>query len=667
MFCINPRSVTPSSVTPWSVPALDYHFDAFLAQQRAEQRARAEANVRRYQEQHIRNALRAQEINEYVNSALYDCDYGYPTHNYSALDYAIDQARRQATLERVLREREARHQKYKRLAALKVQREEQELGARRRADAARFLGLLLDPQHEAQIEIPTRPKSSTPNVPVQGEPSLKDRLEERLMNEYESDVRDALQSLLSSVCGGHSSEAPGEPLGVPSASAPTNPSVSVQGKEEGIASQDKGKGKDKELPLSDSEEESSAQIASSLFQITSIASRLETLLANFQFPAELHFSPERSLSPSYSALDTHDEFALTYTPTNAPLRAQEHALLLLLSELDNVPSFGSRVVKDARRTVVARVEEALEELEKGVEERRGRARARKADPVSVESVRVPIVLESTSLNVEQTAHPMDVDIDASPSELESADLIPVDDVTSEVSVSFDIPMDTSAAGSVNVPVEALASETIDPTVLASSEISIEAPGSIPISNGLASASMTEPSVASSASVIFPPTSLPMTPSEAVVTARVSIPQDELSMDTEELFRDLVSTASQEAPGEDMAVMEQAEIANTPMPSAHTYPAEVINTIDKPASYSPAASSSLTSADEEQNVATMESPTHASPISEAEVDTFLLPASRPASPRFVARNSEDEDGVVVDYEHETEHTKEDEDGWSDVEA
>lgn len=212
------------------------------------------------------------------------------------------------------------------------------------------------------------------------ESSVKDRLEDRLMDQYQSELSNIFQSIVAGLSEGTS---PFERVAVTSA-APASTQVNV--KEEGTTTSHKGKGKGKENPESDVEEEPSAtpaQVASSLSQISSIVSRLEALVAGFQFPAELDFSPSRSPSPGYSALDTDDIFALTYTATNAPLRAQENALSLLLTELDNVPSYGSDVVRDARREVVARVGEALEELEKGVEERRGRARARKADPVSV--------------------------------------------------------------------------------------------------------------------------------------------------------------------------------------------------------------------------------------------------------------------------------------------
>lgn len=639
MFVLTPVSALHSySYNP--------HY-SYLAQQRAERRARAEARIRRHQqEQLILDALHAQEYHDYHNSPFYDYGYGPvcpPRSHCPALHYdaAIQQVRRQAAIEQAAREREARYQELKRLAAITAQREE-----RRRAEAERFLNLFLDQRqaktvsshslsnplsgHSPQFqEIPAQPVASTSKALVQDEPPLKQRLQGHFTTEYESHMRDALQSLFSSLSGGNSS-------GAPAVSASANPSVSGQGNEEGL-SQDKGKGK--EFPQSDSEEEPSAspaQIDSSLSQIASIASRLEALISNFQFPAELDFSPERSPSPSYSALDTNDEFALTYTQTNAPLRAHEHALSLLLSELDNVSSFGSRVVKDARRAVVARVEEALEKLEEGVEERRGRARARNAGSVSVESVPAQN-FESTPVNaepVEQTSYPMDVDMDASPSEPESTDImpvqVPIDEVPGMVSVSVDVPiMDASAEGSTKLP------DLINPTVLTSSEISIEAPTSRVV---------TESNVASSALSMSDPASLLTAPSEGLA-AQVSVPQDVSSPESEELLVNTVSMVSEEAPDEDMAVIEH-------------YPAEVVNTTEMPVSYPPAANEEQNGSDAEA----VKSPIPPSPLSEAEMNTFLLSASLPASPHLVPSNSDDEDGVVVNYEHENK----DEDEWSDVE-
>ncbi|KAG2368206.1 hypothetical protein BDR07DRAFT_1391502 [Suillus spraguei] len=437
------------------------------------------------------------------------------------------------------------------------------------------------------------------------------------MEQFQSDLSDTLQSILSGLSEGTSTETSSERVPV-TFTAPTSTHVNVD--EEGTTSH-KGKGKAKEIPDSDGEEECSAspaQVEGSLSQISSIASHLEKLVAEFQFPAELDFSPSRSPSPAYSALDRDDGLALTYTATNAPLRAQEHALSLLLGDLDNVPSFGSHVVRDARRAVVARVGEALEELEKGVEERRGRVRARKGDPVSV------------SVTVEQSSEPENVTF---------ADLVPI-----EVPVIEEVPSEVFVPA---LPVEALAPDASLPIeAIADPDATIEAPAA---SIEIATAPVAEPSVAPSAS-------LPTTSSE------VSVPQEE---ESEELVVDEVSTVcvSEDAPSEDaenIEVINHADFVEPSSPSATrtaldtsdsdsqntfgvfapvsirdfetlthadaNFPAEVV---DKPASFVPAVGSSFLGSDHEErhlqesDSESVESPGALSPVSEAEVDTFLL--------------------------------------------
>lgn len=430
-------------------------------------------------------------------------------------------------------------------------------------------------------------------------------LEERLMEQFQSDLSNTFQSILTGLSEGTSTDTSIERVPV-TFNAPTSRQVNVD--EEGTTSH-KGKGKAKEIADSDGEEECSAspaQVEASLSQITSIASRLEKLVADFQFPAELDFSPSRSPSPAYSALDTDDVFALTYTATNAPLRAQEHALSVLLGDLDNVPSFGSHVVRDARRAVVARVGEALEELEKGVEERRGRVRARKADPVSV------------SVPVEQSSEPENVT---------SADVEPikVQEVPSEVFV----------------PVEALepaASLPIGEAIVVDSDATIEAPAaSIEIATG----PVAEPRVAS----------LPVTSSsevsETLTAQEVSVPEEEESEEP------LVVSVSEDEPSEDrenIEVINHADLVQASFPDtsdSHSQntlgvfvpdsetlshadadiPAEVV---DKPTSFvpAPAASSFLGSQtpsedSDPESYSSVDSPAPLSPVSEAEVDTFLL--------------------------------------------
>lgn len=196
----------------------------------------------------------------------------------------------------------------------------------------------------------------------------------RFMAEHQSEMRNTLQAILAHLSKDTAVKAPTERDPATSPAATSTTAVDVN--KEGPILLQKGNGKSKENAGFDTPEEPSAspaQVASSLFQISSITARLETLLATFQFPAELDISP---------ALGTADVFALTYTPANSPVLTQAYALSLLFAELDNIPSFGSDVVRNARRVAVTRVDQALQKLDEGVEERRGHARAKKADPVT---------------------------------------------------------------------------------------------------------------------------------------------------------------------------------------------------------------------------------------------------------------------------------------------
>ncbi|KAG1749475.1 hypothetical protein EDB19DRAFT_1904591 [Suillus lakei] len=213
----------------------------------------------------------------------------------------------------------------------------QQLFARRRLNAENFL------QNPSNLYVIICP------VLVQDEPSLKDMIDAHLIEKHRSEVRDMLQSILTRLSERSSTKAPVERGPVISPVALTASSTLVNVNEKGITPSQEGKGRAKEISASDAQEEPSASPA--------------------QFPAELETSP---------ALGTANVFALTYTLANKPLRSQEHALSLLLADLNNIPSFGLDVARDARRAVwaaIARINQALDELEKGVEEQRGRANA----------------------------------------------------------------------------------------------------------------------------------------------------------------------------------------------------------------------------------------------------------------------------------------------------
>lgn len=150
----------------------------------------------------------------------------------------------------------------------------------------------------------------------------------------------------------------------PSASQPTTINIDV--------ADTKGKSKeDTSLTTSVNETESGSDmdttvdpraIQTSLSAIGEIGALLAKLENDFMFPHELDFEPSSSENTS--------ELQLAYTSRNAPLRYYDHALQELLSNLDAVPSYGSKAVRDARRGIVARVEKVLEQLEEQIEERK---------------------------------------------------------------------------------------------------------------------------------------------------------------------------------------------------------------------------------------------------------------------------------------------------------
>ncbi|KAG1757350.1 hypothetical protein EDB19DRAFT_30613 [Suillus lakei] len=543
-------------------------------------------------------------------------------------ELALSRATRKAAIQQLHREHnagitgwyaafQAQRKEQERAQALRAQLEEQEMEREYRAAAANHCLPHAEPCFSAfwpvcthsstnstschlpqSQELSAQATSSTSKPRVKHEHWLNDRHQDRMMAE--------LQSVFNCLSEGTSTAAPSERVPVTSAATSTQANVN----DEGTTSQVNGKGKAKEVPDSDTEEEpfvSPAQVASSLSQISSIASRLETLVVGFQFPAELDFSPSRSPSPAYSALDTTDVFALTYTATNAPLRAQEHALSLLLGDLDNVPSFGSHVVRDARRAVVARVEQALEELEKGVEERRGRARARKADPVSV---------------------PVEQPVDTSePENLTSADLAPlevpiIDEVPTKVVVPEVPPSAASLpTASAEVSETLTAQEVSVPQEEGSEEPLVDEVSAFPVSEGLAGedavlvamedtitpthADPTQPSPSSATPQTPPP--LDTSDSHAKNTIGVSVPD---------------STTLTHADGDSPAEVEDTS--------------DIDVDVDVPASFPPAAASSVLGSDHEQtpsevnvvesdpeSYSSVGSPALSSPVSEAEVDTFLL--------------------------------------------
>ncbi|KIJ68627.1 glycoside hydrolase family 16 protein [Hydnomerulius pinastri MD-312] len=321
--------------------------------QAVEEQQRAEAYARRQHQENMRHqlildAIRARGERQYARDYSdfeYAPVYGHPAnlkrpYGYSehAQKLAERRAReRQAALEHVAREREARMNEWKRLVAHRQQEE----ARRAQEEAQKFANMFTRPR---AVEPKQQPKRETVQrrEDAEGTP-LKNRLESRLMNEYEFDIRDTLKSLLDSLA--------------PSQSAPAAPAPATESTETvapvtvPVSKDTKGKSKQVSFSLpsdsttaaaaaaSDSETDSEVEattdpafIQSSLSAIDEIGASFRALESEFEFPEELDF--DRSADGS--------ELKLAYSSRNAPLRFYDNALSQLLSRLDAIPSHGSR-------------------------------------------------------------------------------------------------------------------------------------------------------------------------------------------------------------------------------------------------------------------------------------------------------------------------------------
>lgn len=196
-----------------------------------------------------------------------------------------------------------------------------------------------------------------PTLPI-AELSLKEQLEKRLNNEHESEIRDTIQAIFESL----------------SASLPSHrqerPSTTSQ-------SDVKGKGKETSPVAAateevEQEEPTSADIMRSLSSIASIETIFRSLSSEFAFPSQLDFTPPSSPSSTSIDLDptTPAASGLAYTSRNAPVRYYTHALSGLLTQLDEISSFGNEEVRRRRKEVVDAVEKEIEGAEWEIEGRK---------------------------------------------------------------------------------------------------------------------------------------------------------------------------------------------------------------------------------------------------------------------------------------------------------
>lgn len=104
----------------------------------------------------------------------------------------------------------------------------------------------------------------------------------------------------------------------------------------------------------------------SILSIDKIESSFHELRDSFTFPPSLDFVA--TATQPDDAVQGADAVELAFTPTNAPLRAYEHALNGLLAQLDEVESEGDESVRGRRREVVREVEMELEKIDRRIRE-----------------------------------------------------------------------------------------------------------------------------------------------------------------------------------------------------------------------------------------------------------------------------------------------------------
>lgn len=167
-------------------------------------------------------------------------------------------------------------------------------------------------------------------------------------------------------------------------------------------------------PPSPTESTHSNHSTLSIHSIDKIESSFHSLRDTFVFPSSLDFTPSPS-APSPSAVGaqadkTSPTDTLAFTPTNAPLRAYEHALNGLLAQLDEVESEGDESVRGRRREVVREVERELERVEGRVGEMRRAVMGEDAAvevEVEVEEVKEAKEVEPVTI---EAAHEAEADI-----------------------------------------------------------------------------------------------------------------------------------------------------------------------------------------------------------------------------------------------------------------
>ncbi|KAK0455912.1 hypothetical protein EV421DRAFT_1895185 [Armillaria borealis] len=262
---------------------------------------------------------------------------------------------------------------------------------------------------------------STPVKTSEVESSLKAELEARLNNDQSNEIKDTIHAIFASLNDAHSN--------APSSS---------------------GKGKEKAHPIS-AEDATSKDVVSSIKAVRNVETAFRALQSEFVFSVQLDFTP----APSPASSDSESSLTgrLAYTSRNAPVRYYEQSLSGLLAQLDSVESFGNEGLRNFRKTVVGKVESALEELEREVE---GRWRSKTAKEAKVAG-------EQDAVNTEATEKVVTSEVTAPAESVKGDELAAVDAPTpveavavgDDEAVAVDATLETSIATPQPEPTELL--------------------------------------------------------------------------------------------------------------------------------------------------------------------------------------------------------------------
>jgi len=211
--------------------------------------------------------------------------------------------------------------------------------------------------------------------------SLKEQLEARLLKDPNVEVHDTIQAILTSLM------TPQATRGTSSCSKDVKAQTKAPAPAPSSANEGKGKGKAVwfDIPTT-APSPTSKDVVDSMNTVHTIQAAFSALSNEFAFPTHLDFTPLSSApsSPHASDSESLSTSQLAYTSTNAPVRYYEQALSGLLSQLDAVESWGNEEVRKERKVIVARVEAALEEVEREVQNRFVQRQARDVGSESVE-------------------------------------------------------------------------------------------------------------------------------------------------------------------------------------------------------------------------------------------------------------------------------------------